>query len=153
MMRKRKELSRSVHDAGGRMTEHRRVILEVLASVKSHPTAAELHDMVRERLPGISPGTVYRNLTVLKDLGYVQELDFGASASRFDADVADHCHIRCDSCDRVDDVPLAASTRIEDAQGALDGWKIAGRRVEFHGLCPDCIDAEERSGQKRGDGA
>jgi Fur family ferric uptake transcriptional regulator len=152
-MRKRKELSRSIHDAGGRMTEHRRVILEVLASVNSHPTAAELHDMVRQRLPGISPGTVYRNLRVLKDLGYLQELDFGAAASRFDADVAAHCHVRCDSCGRVDDVPLAANPRIEDAQRLLDGWKIEGQRVEFHGLCPDCVAAAEQSGQEGGDGA
>jgi Fe2+ or Zn2+ uptake regulation protein len=146
-------LARRIHGAGRRMTEQRRVVLEVLASVKSHPTAAELYDMVRRRLPGISPGTVYRTLKVLKNLGYLQELDFGATASRFDADVADHCHVRCDSCDRVDDVPLAANPRLEEAQRILDGWKIEGQRVEFHGLCPECIGAEQQSGQKGGDGA
>jgi len=147
-MQKRPDLTSGVHEAGGRMTRQRRVVLEALASVTSHPTAAELHNLVRERLPGISPGTVYRNLKVLKDLGYVQELCFGPGASRFDANVESHYHVRCDRCGRVDDVPGPAIAGIEDAASALSEWKITGHRLEFHGLCPVCRRAEEQTDQQ-----
>ena len=43
-----------------RMTRQRAVILEELRKLKSHPTADELYSIVRERLPRISLGTVYR---------------------------------------------------------------------------------------------
>ena len=150
-MQERPGLSSSVHDAGGRMTRQRRVVLQVLASVTCHPTAAELYELVRERLPGISPGTVYRNLKVLKDLGYVQELDFGADASRFDANVASHYHVRCDCCGQVDDVPGPEIAGIEDAAQALPGWQITGHRVEFHGLCPECKAQQAQSHQQEGE--
>jgi len=45
-----------------RKTRQRQVILEELQAVTSHPTAVELHELVRRRLPKVSLGTVYRNL-------------------------------------------------------------------------------------------
>ena len=71
-------LAQTVREHGGRMTRQCQIILDTLASVDCHPTAGELHEMVRRRLPGISQGTVYRNLRRLQELGYVLELDYGA---------------------------------------------------------------------------
>jgi len=150
-MQKRPDLTSSVRDAGRRMTRQRRVVLQVLASVTCHPTAAELHELVRQHLPGISPGTVYRNLKVLKDLGYVQELCFGPNASRFDANVARHYHVRCNCCGRVEDIPMQPIVGIEDAQRALTGWQITGHRIEFHGLCPECKAQQTQSHQQEGE--
>ncbi|MGB5882784.1 MAG: transcriptional repressor, partial [Desulfobulbales bacterium] len=45
-----------------RLTSQRQVILEELQKVTSHPTASDVFDMVRKRLPRIGLGTVYRNL-------------------------------------------------------------------------------------------
>ena len=48
-----------------RNTQQRQVIYEELKRLTSHPTAAELYEVVRKRLPKISLGTVYRNLEIL----------------------------------------------------------------------------------------
>ena len=133
------------------MTPQRQVVLEALTSVTSHPTAAELYDLVRQRLPEISPGTVYRNLRVLQELGCVRELDYGPHASRFDATVEDHCHVRCECCGRIDDLPVDAATGLQEAAQAAPGWTIAGQRLEYHGLCPDCLRNQERSDNKEGE--
>ena len=58
-----------------RMTRQRAVILEELRKVKTHPTADELNSIVRERLPRISLGTVYRNLDFLADTGEIRRDD------------------------------------------------------------------------------
>ena len=150
-MRKAEDLSQSVHDAGGRMTRQRRIVLEALASVTSHPTAAELYDLVRERLPDISPGTVYRNHNVLTELGYVQELCFGPNASRFDANLEIHHHIRCERCGRVADIHAEPDADLEDSVPAPDGWTITSQRLEFHGLCPDCRQAQEHPDDQEGE--
>ncbi len=67
-----------------RMTKQRKIILDVLKNTTSHPTADWIYDQVREVLPNISLGTVYRNLKVLKEMGEIMELDFGSTYSRFD---------------------------------------------------------------------
>ncbi len=134
------DLTNKVHEHGGRMTPQRAVVLETLAGVSCHPTAAELHELVRRVLPEISQATVYRNLKVLRDLGYVIELDYGPSAARYDATVADHCHARCTKCGRVVDVPAEAVHDLEGAAAVLDDWRITGQRLEFCGICPDCAE-------------
>jgi Fur family ferric uptake transcriptional regulator len=48
-----------------RMTRQRKVILEELRKVNTHPSADELYEMVRKRLPRISLGTVYKDRTRL----------------------------------------------------------------------------------------
>ncbi len=137
-MSKRDDLTKRIHEAGGRMTRQRRIVLETLASVDTHPTAAELYEMVRARIPDISQGTVYRNLRQLQELGYVAELDYGPGASHFDARVEPHYHVRCRSCGRVADLPCAPIDCLEQARRSADGWIIDEQRVEFTGLCPDC---------------
>ena len=44
-------------------SKQRDSILEFLATRKDHPTADVVYMNVREQLPNISLGTVYRNLT------------------------------------------------------------------------------------------
>ena len=67
-----------------RNTRQRRIILEELRGVKSHPTAVEIFERVRRRLPKISLGTVYRNLDLLTRLGMIQKLEWSAGEARFE---------------------------------------------------------------------
>ena len=55
-------------------SKQRDSILEFLAARKDHPTADVVYMNVREQLPNISLGTVYRNLTLLSDLGEILRL-------------------------------------------------------------------------------
>ena len=64
-----------------RMTRQRRVILDELRKLRCHPSAEELHGIVRRAMPGISLGTVYRNLDVLWEDGKILKLEaLGAQA-------------------------------------------------------------------------
>ncbi len=56
-----------------RITRQRRVILEELRRVNNHPSADEIYEIVRRRMPRISLGTVYRNLEMLTELGEIQK--------------------------------------------------------------------------------
>ena len=120
-----------------RMTKQRKVILEELRSVISHPTAEELYSMVRERIPHVSLGTVYRNLDLLASSGEIRQLSSGGTVRRFDGDTTEHCHVRCLTCGRVGDVHVALG-----APGAIqahaEGFAIVASRLEFEGFCADC---------------
>ena len=126
-----------------RMTEQRRVILEELRRRNDHPSADELYERVRTRLPRISLGTVYRNLEILSALGEIQKLELSGSLKRFDGVPSKHYHIRCIACDRVDDAPIAPLNQIEDELYGATVFEIIGHNLEFTGLCPACTRKRE----------
>lgn len=121
-----------------RMTHQRRIILEELKKVSSHPTADGVYEMVRLRLPRISLGTVYRNLEILSGCGMIQKLEMGGAQRRFDGNAKNHYHVRCIRCDRLKDVPIEPITAIGDALSGNIDYEIIGHRLEFIGICPQC---------------
>jgi len=156
-----------------RMTPQREVLLQVLRESMSHPTADELYEKVRRRLPRVSLGTVYRNLEILSERGMIRKIEHAGAQMRFDGDLSDHGHVRCVRCGRLDDLPgrdlpgldeilrvLSGNEAAEGGAGSLDrrceaageglarvrGYEIIGRRIELFGVCPECKAAGTRSG-------
>jgi len=130
-----------------RNTQQRRVILEELRGLPSHPTASDLHQRVRSRLPKISLSTVYRNLQLLAEMGTIRKLEMGGSEARFDGDLDHHCHVRCVRCGRLDDYREVPHHVVHSLTGGRvagpDGYDILGYQLEFSGICPEC--REQRS--------
>ncbi len=126
-----------------RLTTQRQIILEELAKVKTHPTAGEVYDMVRKRLPRIGLGTVYRNLELMAENGMIAKLEVGGTQKRFDATTEAHYHIRCSCCGRVDDVDIPVIDSLVDAAAEHSSYQILGHRVEFTGICSTCSEQEK----------
>ena len=122
------------------MTQQRKEILDVLKKIDTHPTADEIYDRVKQKLPRISLGTVYRNLEVLSELGEIQTLELSGSLKRFDWDPQKHYHIRCVRCDRVENAPLAPMNQLENKLYQSTVFEIIGHNLEFIGLCPECTE-------------
>lgn len=127
-----------MHQVQTRMTRQRAVILEELRKTKSHPTADELYSIVRERLPRISLGTVYRNLDFLADSGEIRRLESAGSIKRFDGNMSSHQHVRCVSCGRIGDVIPPVKTPSFDGLEVEGFSSVHDARVEFDGLCDRC---------------
>jgi len=121
-----------------RLTTQRQIILEELSKVKSHPTASDLYDMVRKRLPRIGLGTVYRNLDLMAENGMILKLEVGGTQKRFDATTDTHYHIRCSSCGKVDDIDTPVMDELVKTAAESSSYQILGHHVEFTGICPDC---------------
>ena len=127
-----------------RMTNQRRLILEELRASESHPTADEIYDRVRQRLPSISLGTVYRNLEALASQGVIQRLDLSGVQRRFDYEPTPHYHVRCLRCGMLKDLTLRASGNLEQLIEHDRGFEILDARLEFLGICPECRGSSER---------
>ena len=120
------------------MTNQRRIILEELKKAKTHPTADEIFQSVRRRLPSISLGTVYRNLEIMSESGMIMKLEVSGTVKRFDATTSDHYHVRCKECGRIDDVDLEPFRLIDQAVKGITDYEILSHRLEFIGVCPSC---------------
>ena len=121
-----------------RITTQRQIILEELAKVKTHPTASELYDMVRKRLPRIGLGTVYRNLELMAENGMILKLEVGGTQKRFDATTDTHYHIRCSHCGKVDDIDTPVMDELVNEAAASSLYQVLGHHIEFTGICPSC---------------
>jgi len=128
-------------------TRQRQAILDVLRNTDIHPTAEEVYEMVRKRLPRISLGTVYRNLEALSDHGLIQKLEIAGTQKRFDGRMDKHYHIRCVVCGRVADLPYQQIDVGEERFREATDFEIIGHRLEFWGICPQCQKARAESGE------
>lgn len=122
-------------------SRQRNAIKEFLMTRKDHPTADVVYSNLRNEFPNISLGTVYRNLTLLSELGEILKLDMGDGVDHFDGNVSPHFHFICNSCHSVIDLNMdkdALKDIDEVASRDFDG-KITGHTAHFYGLCSKCI--------------
>ncbi|MBN1783193.1 transcriptional repressor [bacterium] len=124
-------------------SKQRELILNILRSSKSHPTADEVYEQARLQIPKISLGTVYRNLNFLAAEGRIQRLGFDSGIAQFDGDLRDHYHIRCTRCGRIEDVPHGTHRVTYDEVESLTGYKIHHLHLAFFGLCRECKQKRE----------
>jgi Fe2+ or Zn2+ uptake regulation protein len=132
-----------------RRSRQREVVLAAVRSTMDHPTADWVFRQARRRLPRISLGTVYRNLKELAEEGLIREIHHSGQASRFDANLGRHYHIRCVACGRVSDLPLSVSRRLEEEAGRATSYRILGHEVEVQGVCPLCQGPGEKPIENR----
>ncbi len=119
-------------------SRQRESIKTFLMDRKDHPTADTVYMHVRQQYPNISLGTVYRNLTLLSDIGEISRLNVGDGVDRFDADTTPHQHIVCTHCGCVQDVYLPDADKfLEYADKFYDGI-LTTQTIYFRGICKDC---------------
>lgn len=87
-------------------SRQREVIKDFLCTRKDHPTADVVYMNVRQEYPNISLGTVYRNLTLLSEIGEIRRLRVGDGVDHFDADTSPHHHFICSHCGRIIDLKM-----------------------------------------------
>ena len=106
---------------------------------KDHPTADVVYMNVRQEFPNISLGTVYRNLTLLSDMGELLRLRLGDGVDHFDATTTPHYHFICKDCGSVTDLELSPMHSIDTAANESFDGQIEGHITYFYGKCEHCL--------------
>jgi Fur family peroxide stress response transcriptional regulator len=117
-------------------------VFEALSARRDHPTADQVYDAVRDRIPGLSRTTVYRVLEALVEAGFVRKVHHAGGVARFDPVTHRHHHLVCEACGRLVDLDDAAvpALRLPEARGS--GFQIKDYSVSFLGLCGACARAK-----------
>ena len=119
-------------------SKQREMIKDFLMSRHDHPTADVVYMNVRQQNPNISLGTVYRNLTLLADIGEIQRLRLGDGVDHFDADTSPHYHFVCSDCGSVIDLKMKSIDNITDVAGEDFDGNITGLVTYFYGSSGHC---------------
>ena len=87
-------------------SRQREAIKNFLMNRKDHPSADTIYTCLREEYPNISLGTVYRNLSLLEEIGEISKISVGSGADHYDGDTTQHQHFICTHCNQVYDIQI-----------------------------------------------
>ncbi len=117
-------------------SKQREAILEVLRKTDTHPTANWIYEKVREKIPNISLGTVYRNLSGLTADGEILKVEVGDGFEHFDGDISPHLHLYCKRCGKIMDQKLKSDYISRVAKES--DFKTDTTIYVAYGICKNC---------------
>ena len=126
-------LTRTLADSGVRCTPQREVILQVLLDERDHPTAEELFNRVKTKLPTISLATVYNCLETLEQCGLVKPVNFERESTRFCPNRREHAHLMDSATGKVRDVEVPADLMDRLKAAIPTGFKLDQVEINFRG--------------------
>lgn len=130
----------NLRERGLRITPQRLAVLKVLAESEDHPSVEQVYEQVKTDFPTTSLATIYKTVTLLKELGEVLELGFAEGGSRYDGNKPfPHPHVICTKCGAIADPDFSNMSKMAKEMAKKTGFKLTHHRLDFFGLCPDCL--------------
>ena len=117
----------------------RNAILSFLRQTDEHPSAEMVFNHLKQEIPDLSLGTVYRNLSMFKAQGEIISLGTVNGVERFDGNTEPHVHFICSGCDAVADLPqIQVPEELNRQVNQATGGQVEACHLTFTGLCQDC---------------
>ncbi len=133
------QLRDTLRGSGRRLTDQRQLLLELLQEHGGHLDAHELYRLAQERDPRLNLSTVYRTLSLLRDLGLVDEQHLGEDHHHYELKApATHYHLVCRNCGSVIEFTSPLIEQLKEAVGRELGYTIADAQVDLLGTCANC---------------
>jgi Fur family peroxide stress response transcriptional regulator len=133
------EMITKLKEGDYRITPQRLAVLKILAESVEHPSAEEIYGRVKKDFPTTSLATVYKTLTVMKDVGELLEIGFSDGRTRYDGNNPHpHPHLVCTMCRKIIDTGSEALSHMTESLAEETGFRIIGHRLDFFGICPEC---------------
>jgi Fur family transcriptional regulator, peroxide stress response regulator len=132
--------------AGLRLTIPRLAVFRALVESHSHPTAEEIYQAARRRVPRISRNTVYLNLDALRRIGATTEVQIGHKLpARFESNIVRHDHAVCVGCSTIVDIYDPRFQKLTPPRTVRARFHVLSYRVDFFGLCKRCQALRRRA--------
>ena len=123
-----------------RYSKQRELVMQTVQALCDHPTAEEIYDAAVKECPGLSLGTVYRNLNSLVDAGRVRRVSIPGKADRFDHTLPWHSHLYCTVCGSVTDAEVdeeQVMKLVRNQKGCVQDFAVV-----LIGVCEACCEAQ-----------
>ena len=123
-----------------RITPQRLAVLKILSASDGHPSVDRIYNQVKLDFPTTSLATVYKTVTLLKELNELLELGFPDGSNRYDGNNPNpHPHVICIKCKKIVDPDLDSLDEIKKKVALETNFKILTHRLDFFGICSNCM--------------
>ena len=120
-----------------RLTKQRAAILRALEDGR-HLSAETILERVRAELPGVSLGTIYRTLDILRSIGLVQVFAHAGGAAKYEAALDKHHHLLCTQCGNVVNINVTGVLALAHGVASDHGFVDIDCAIVVTGRCATC---------------
>ena len=125
----------------GKHFKKRSAILEYLRSTTAHPSAEMVYTDLKQQIPDLSMGTVYRNLSLFRQQGLANVVATVRGVERVDGNTSPHVHFICGSCDAVIDLmDMEVPQMLKNQASSCSGGRADECQLSFTGVCGACLN-------------
>ncbi len=118
----------------------RDAILSYLRHTDQHPSAETVYAALKQQIPDLSLGTVYRNLAYFRNEGLVNSLGAVNGVERYDGHIEPNVHFVCSRCGCIRDLPdVQVPQDLKNAAGTQANAMVDACCLTFTGRCSDCV--------------
>ena len=128
------EVQKYLSEHGVKPSVQRIAIMDYLLTHKTHPTADEIFQDLRDSIPTLSKTTVYNTVKLLAEQQAILALSTGETNVRYDGDITDHAHFLCTECGPLFDMKILAKPQL----WSMKDHRIASTQIYAYGVCEDC---------------
>ncbi len=126
----------------------RNAILAYLRNTTAHPSAEMVFTDLKQEIPDLSMGTVYRNLSLFKQQGLATSVATVKGVERFDGNIEPHVHFICTDCDAVIDLmDMEVPDSLKAIAETCCGGTVQDCQLSFTGQCKTCFDLQLKGGE------
>ena len=121
------------------ITTQRRLLLDLLYEAEGHIDAKELYRRAIEKDESISQATVYRSLSLFKELGLIDEMRLGGVQCYYEIKQGiDHQHLICQGCGKIIEIDIPHFQESINKIQEDHCFKVTKVELYLHGYCTDC---------------
>ena len=134
-----------LREKGVRITETRKAVIDFIIQSHDNPSADMIYQALLPAFPNMSLATVYNNLKVLIDEGFVSELKVrNDTTTYYDFMGHQHLNVICEKCGRIADMDLDLPDVQQEAADQT-GYQITKSQMVVYGICPDCVTRQQEA--------
>ena len=137
------DVLKHLREKGVRITETRKAVIDFIIQSHDHPSADMIYQALLPAFPNMSLATVYNNLKVLIDEGFVSELKVrNDTTTYYDFMGHQHLNVICEKCGRIADMDLDLPDVQQEAEEQT-GYQITKSQMVVYGICPECAQQKQ----------
>ena len=121
-----------------KFSKQREIILNEVMNSHLHPTADSIYTSLKKDNPGLSLGTVYRNLSKLTENGLISKLSIPNQSDRYDKNIKPHAHLICEKCNNIYDVESETINKFINDLSNEENLSITNYDIVLQGICNSC---------------
>ena len=139
-----------VRRRGGRLTPQRVAILRILAASEDHPSVEQIYDRIKDAFPTTGMATIYKTVTLLKEMNEVLELGFADGSNHYDGNRPyPHPHLICTQCGEIQDLDVPDLDEVVARVSQQIDYEVHSHRLDLYGVCPKCKAAGSQAGHTK----
>lgn len=133
-------------DKGFKHTDKREDILDLFENKKGYLSAKDIQTALKAAYPGLSFDTIYRNLSLFKELMILEETELdGEKVFQFHCTEHHHHHLICVRCGKTKTIDVCP---MQDLSKLDPEFKVTGHKFEIYGYCKSCQNEMKRAGKE-----